>query len=92
MKVNKKCKFNDINTNLAFKITRFKSEPIAILAFTIIKAKESLMLSLTIATIAFPILLLRLKAKDCSQQILSAFSEGRTLAIILIAKNVSVPI
>ena len=85
MSVKRECKFDDTSTNLALEMATSEPEPIAIPASPAVRAGESLMPSPTIATIALPVLPLRLGAEDCCQRILSAFSEGRTPAMILVA-------
>jgi hypothetical protein len=75
MSIKRDYEFDDTSTNLALKIATSEPEPIAIPASAAIRAGESLMPSLNIATIALPVLPLRLGAENCSQRILSAFSE-----------------
>ena len=85
MRVNREYKSDDTSTNLAFEIATSEPEPILILASAAVKGRESLKPCPTIATIALPVLPLRLSAEDCSRPVLSDFSEGRTPAMILVA-------
>jgi hypothetical protein len=66
IRVKRECKLDNISTSLAPERAAFEPEPIAMPASAQIRVGESLMPFLTIATIALPILPMRLGAGDYS--------------------------